>query len=366
MPTRGQVEKQWVSIAKDFPATLVKDVAPELLKDGQTPDSYGLGIDTLGYLYSDTSPAGGSAMTALTAVTAPTNTPLSATATWYYWHNRLWGITTAAAQNNYIAYGAPGYKDTYIRQSYGRALADFETSAITAIIPFGKNIGVFKADNLYFISNADSESGNHEAEFVQQGLGVANKAESIAMGGNVYFVNANGVFSFDGQNVAEITFLIRNNLGTFAAGEIDSVYGDFAKKRIMGRASSSTVFIIDTQQDNKLFDYGTSGFRYTTPTFVSDTHEPLIVDKIGLAYKYEAGNKATITYQIKINDKWQTAETFKDIVPTTDNGWIEIPVITKYACRRWTFRITAITASLYISDIMVSLKQGGIRGYSSE
>ena len=366
MPTRGQTEKQWVSVAKEFPATLVKDVAPELLKDGETPESYGLGIDTLGYLYSDTSPASGSAMTALTAVDAPANAPLSDTATWYYWFNRLWGITTATGQTNYIAYGAPGYKDTYIKQSYGRATADFETSAITAIIPFGKNIGVLKADNLYFISNTDSESGNHEAEFIQQGIGVANKAELIAIDNTMYVVNANGMFSFNGKSVSELTFPIRNNLGTFAAGQIDSVYGDFSKKRIMGRSGDDTVFIIDTLQKNSLYDYGTTGFRFTTPTFISDTHEPLIVDKIGLAYKYEDGNRASITYQIKINDTWETADTFDNIEPAVSNGFVEIPVVAKFACRKWAMRITAITSNLYISDIMILTKQGGIKSYSSK
>jgi len=366
MPTRGQAESQWISIAKKFPATLVKDVAPELLEDGQTPGAYGLGIDNLGYLYSDTSPASGSAMTALTAVSAPTNTPLSATAVWYYWFNRLWGFTSAAAQNTWIAYGTPGYSTRYIRQSYGRTLADFESSAIVAIIPFGTNIGVLKADYFYVIRNATSESGNFEAHIAQQNFGVPTKTEMIAMDGVVWGVNTSGIFTHNGETLTEVTYPIRNNLGTFESVSVDTVQADYNKKRIMGRASSATVFIIDTLQNNALFDYSTSGFRYTTPTIVAEGHEPLIIDKIALAYKYTAGDRASITYEIQINDTWEDAEQFKDIQPANDNGWIEIPLEAKYAARRWAMRITAITGSLYIREIKANLKQGGIRSYSSK
>ncbi len=359
MAERGAWQPQWIPLAEKFPASLSKDSSPEIIKDGETPDAYGMGGDQPGLLYVESTVPTGTVWNGITAATAPTNAPV--TATWRFCHNRLFGF---AAVGTTFYYGAYGYDSNYLIQDLGYILCDYESSNIVQVVPFGQNVAVFKADSLYVVRNADAPQGNFVAEYVKQSSGLPVVGNVIAMDNKLYWVNTTGVWQYDGNNIVELTTPIRNNLGAFASGQITTLTADFAKKEIIGLNGATTKFIVVPGENSELYDYSTSGFRFTTRTLVGAEVEPLLVDKICFAYQYSASEQATIDFQIKINDDWKDESQLK-IRPAESNGRIEVGLTNMLACRKFAMRITAMSPSLYISRIMCHLKTGGVQGYSN-
>jgi hypothetical protein len=361
MAIRGTLDAEWVPIAQKFPVTLAKDAAPESLSDGQTPDSYGIGLDKNGYLYYDSAPSSGSVWTGISTVFAPTYAP--ATCTWRFAHNRLWGYVTSAG-SNILYYGAYGYDTHYFIQSLGYVPCDYESSVITNVVPFGNSMAVFKSDHIYIIRNADNSGNNFVTEYLKQASGLPVAANVLAMDNVLIWVNTHGAFAYDGQQITELTLPIRNNLGAFSSGTVTSLRADFEKRRIIGY-TDATKFIIQVGEQTGLYDYNTSGFRFTSRTLVGQEGEPLVVDKIGLVYQYNVSDSATINIDVKINDSWKTEKQFT-IRPANDNGLALLPLNNVLACRKFAMRITAMSAGLYINSISCHLKTGGVMGYSNK
>lgn len=360
MAERGQWMAGWVPIAEKHPASLSRDASLSILKDGETPDAYGLGIEYPGLLYAEQTVPTGTVWNGIAAVTAPSSAPV--TATWRFALNRLWGF---AATGTTLYYGAYGYDSNYLIQDLGYIPCDYESSDIVQVVPFGTNIAVFKAASLYVVRNADAPQGNFVAEYVKQSSGLPVAGNIIAMDGKLYWCNTYGVWQYDGNQIVELTTPIRENLGAFVSTAITLLTADFAKKEIIGLNGATTKFIIVPAQNVELYDYSTSGFRFTTRTLVGAEVEPLLVDKIALAYTYTAGELATADLQIKINDRWLDESQVK-IRPAIDNGRIEVPLTNMLACRKFALRITGMSAGLYISRILVHLKTGGASGYSNK
>lgn len=361
MAERGQWQPQWVALAEKHPATLVKDANPEAIEDGQTPDAFGLGIDRPGSLYAESTVPAGTAWNGIATVAAPSDAP--ATATWRFAHNRLWGF---AATGTTLYVGAYGYDTNYILQDLGYVPCDAQESGdIVQVVPFGTSIAVFKADALYVIKNADAPSGNFTAEYVKQSSGLPVAANVIALDGRLFWVNTTGVWAYDGNNLAELTEPIRNNLGTFSSDQITSLNAIFEERRIVGRSGETTKFIIGAGETPALYDYSTTGFRFTTRTITGSEAEPLLVDKVGFVYQYSAGDKATLDFDVKINDAFKTESQLK-IRPENDNGRVETALTNALACRKFALRITGMSASLYVSRILIHVKTGGVRGYSNK
>lgn len=364
---RGTPDSQWMILAKNFPPTLVTDMPAEKLKDGQTPDAFGIGIDKPGYLYASDTPATGIAQPELTTVSTPTNAPTTPTH-WYYFLNRLWGMSLSS---NQVWYGAPGYSTRYILQGMGSFTCDFDladSTSITRIIPFGNSLGIFKQDYLYYVPNAGDAGGDYIPIFVAKNLSIMSSsalAKTCSMEGTLYWASSKGIFAFNGQNISELTYPIRNSLGTFEQADVDApLYIDPSKNRIMGVSGGVTKFIIELAGEKlNLHDYSTSGFRWTSPTLMADLVQPLVVDKIAFAY-YNAGvGIPAITYQVKINDTWQDEETMY-VDTTADNSRTEFPLTARLACRRWAIRITSLPSSFYISQVQIKASQKGITAYS--
>lgn len=365
MAERGQTDASWVTVSSKFPSTLAKDAPPETLENGQTPDAYGLGLEYPGYLYYESAPATGSAATQLTDVTAPvTANPISSgTQHWRYWGNRLWGYSESS---NVLWFGAMGYTTAFVYDGLSKVEFDVESANITGlgILPLSNTVLVAKGEYLYAIPNADSTSGNFQARYVRRDF-TFTTINNI-LGNTFYAANTKGIFGFDGQNVTELTYPIRNNLGAFSTGTILYLYADYSKNRLIGQDATTTKFIIDLGGEGaKLFDYATTGFRFTTPTLQGKDAEPLLIDKVALHYTYTAGARATVDVDVKINDLWKTEKRFT-ITPATDNGRIELPLNNVLACRRWAVRLNSISPSLYISAIQAHVKQGGVQGYSNK
>jgi len=362
MSERGTSSGEWAVLSSKFPATLAKDKDPTTLEDGETPDSFGLGIDRPGTLYTESSPSAGTAWTGIATVSEPSYDPVAGH-TWRYFFGRLWSFKT---DSNVVYYGAQGSSTGYIRQGLGGIYCDTESANNIQMVPFGNNVAVFKSDFLYVIRNADNPSAGFIAEYIKQASGLPVAADVVAIDNTLVWANTHGVFSYDGQNIKELTLPIRNNLGTFVSTTITSLKADFEKRRVICRtgADAATGAIISLD-DGGLYDYATSGFRFTTPTVVGKDGEPLIVDKIGIHYQYSTSDRATINMDVKINDTWKTESQFV-IVPSSDNGYKELPLSNVYACRRFAVRITAMSANFYISKITAHVKSGGIQGYSNK
>ena len=361
MAERGSPDAQYILIASKWPATLNKDIAPEYVSDGQSPDSYGQGLDRLGYLYVEPSVSSGTVGTQIATVTAPADPPASGL-TWRFSQGRLWGWKTTS---NTLYYGENNYDSDYLISGLGYVPCDFESGNITDVVPFGDGVAVFKESSLYIITNTDSPNARPVSHFVKQSAGLPTAGKWVVIDNLLIFANTHGIFQFDGQQVTELTMPIRNNLGSFSSDGITTLRADFEKRRVIGRGASDTKFIIEMGQEPKLYDYSTSGFRFTSRTLVGETAEPLLVDKIGLIYQYSTSNNFTVNLDVKINDDWKTENKFT-IRPENGNGLAELNLTNVYACRKFALRITDMSSGLYVSSIMAHVKGGGVRGYSSK
>lgn len=362
MPERGATLPSWVELAGKFPASLVRDTAPEALGDGSTPDAYGLGIDRLGFLYAAAAAPTGSEWNGIVAASEPSNTPLTGTQYWRFAHNRLWGFQTAGTN---VRYGSYGYDSNYLMDGLGYIPCDYETSSIVQVVPFGGNVAILKAGGLYVVRNADTPSNNFVAEYVREGTGLTVAANVVAIGATLVWANTTGVWSYDGQSVTELTRMVRSSLGTFTAATLTSLKADFPKARVVGYTGASAVCAIDLGETPGLYDYATSGLRWTSKTISGNEGEPLLIDKVALLYNYAVDDAAYVSLDVKINDIWYE-ERRKPIYPKNDNGRLEIPLDNVFACRRWTLRLTEMSQGLYVSRVLVHVKQGGVQGYSNK
>lgn len=374
MPERG-LDSSWVPLATKFPVTIVKDSSPEVLKDGESPNAKGLGIDEPGYLYYDSTPTAGSAWLPRATISEPTNAPKNSAAgamTWNYFHNRVWGWSTQSGDTLYILYGAFGYYSRFMYHGLGKLFADEETGAIKGIAPFGKNLAILKESYFYMIDNAADPGNDFVVRYVGQNPGATKYEHVVDIDGTLVVCNTYGVWATDGNGVKELTAGIRNNLGAFRPYADDTtginyLRADFNKRWVVGSNDSSgdTVRWILDLTNGGLYDYSSSGFLYTTPTFVAEGREPLLVTEIGFAYKLGSGSSGSITYSVQVNDTWNSQGAHKILIDDS-NGWASFPIELPKACRRFALKITDIDTDLRISGIYARVKQGGLKGYAGK
>jgi len=367
MPFRGTPDSEWIVLADKFPVTLARDAAPESLQSNETPEAYGLGIDKNSYLYIAPSVSGGTAWTGIATVSEPAYAP--ATCTWRYAHGRLWGWETESG-SNLLYYGDYGYDSNYFFKGLGYVPVADESSVITNVIPlWGGKVAIFKSDHLYLIDNADNPGDSFTAHYVKQSSGLPVAGNVIVIDDLLVWANTYGIFAFDGQSIRELTYPIRSSLAPFVSTSLTTFEADFEKRRVVGLNSTTSKCVIDLNGEKPmLYDYSTSGFRFTSRTLVAEDASPLVIDRAGLIYQYSASDRASITLEVAINGTWKKEDAFA-IFPTRDstgNGWAEIPLQNVFACRKFALRITALTSSFYISAIKIHLKQGGAKGFSSK
>jgi len=361
---RGQPDFQWTSLASDFPPTLVTETAPEKLKDGQTPDSYGLGLDKGGLLYKSTFTDLGSASSTWASATTPTSAPASVT-TWRYHLDRLWGYKSTLQSLYYGAYGNYAY---YMIQGAGRVLLDAEAANIVGVQPFGTNLAIFKSALLYVLPNADNTSAGFMARLIGE-QGTDSESKAIGLNNIIYFANSNGVWASNGAELTEITSQIRNSLGNVKGSAITTMRADFAKSRLIGYLTAgeiNTVYFVIVPNANGgvgIYTYNGSAFRFTSRSLATDDGNPLMVDKIALNYEYDSTTKITVKWQVKINDTWKDEETFA-VLPDVPAGRIELPTNYALAARRWAFRLTSIPSSFYIRSIEANVKATSGSGFA--
>jgi hypothetical protein len=357
---RGQPDFQWMSLAEQFPATLVTEIAPEKLKDGQTPDAYGMGLEKDGVLYKSAYTDTGSRYSTWTSESTPTNAPSGITV-WKYQWDRMWGYVYA---DRTVYYGAYGNYDSYILQSFGKLIADNESSSLTGVHPFGKNLAIFKSNYFYHVPNADDTSANFRIYFAGD-QGITGEDKCICLNDIIYFANTSGVWAFDGQRLIEITEPIRNSLGDVQGGAITNLNAEFDKARLVGHNSNTVKFVLVPrgQGGMGIYTYSGTDFRFTTRSLLSGEGNPLMVDKIALNYEYDSTSQIDVSYQVKINDTWKAEERMRTD-SNIKHGRLELATANMLAARRWAFRLTDIPADFYIHSIEANVKTISSAGYS--
>ena len=328
---RADTYSGWFPLATQFPPSLNTEDDPTVLKPFESPDCYGVDWEQEGRLAVGSVPTG-------TARDAPAKT-IGAVAYLYY-YKRLWRASGAK-----LYYGAQDYDDYFYAQDLG--IFEFDHTIITYMPVMDSAIWVATATGSYLIPNANDPRSFFEPQRIAQELVVATAANALVLDGSAFASNAGGVFSWDGGAVKEWTRKVRNTLGNFDAATITA---DYEKKAIIGTSK----FVIDTTT-GKLFDYGTSGFRFVTRTLAQpDQWQPFKVDSVAMIIERTNQNTGTIKWQTKAEDAaWYTEQ---DVILTEERNRAVLAINNpNKAVRKFALRITSLSSNIRIEHIQMSV-----------
>lgn len=322
----------WHSIARDFPPGLDTDTDPTRLPDGATPDSYGLDLLRPGRLASGTVPTG-------TTATAKTYTIESNT--WYWYFKRAW---RASGANLY--YNAPEYTEVVLYQDIGVMSFDEDANALVTFFPVGSNMFVAKSTGGYLVPNAVSLDGNFIHSDINEAMAVATAGNAAAWNGVVYASNTRGLMAWDGNEVGEITRNVQANIASFQSKAV-------TVDRQRGRIIVDSKWVYDPAT-KRIYDFSTSGFRFTSRTLTDPTGRPFAVDAVGFDIERTDEIDGELTLQVKRDSRdWENEETVRLPYAEGDRSRIHYPLEDCIEARRFALRITALTANIRITGIDV-------------
>jgi hypothetical protein len=323
---------RWIAVSEDFPPTLNKEDDPTTLKPNETPDCYGIDMTADGFLASGSIPAG-------TSRSPKTHTYGGNTWDWYY--NRSW-----RKDGTTLHFNAPFYNDYEIKQGVGKLAAN---DSIVEFMPaLGTDMWICQASGSQLIGRADDQRGFYTMGEHKKELKATAANRCMVIDGQPVVSNTDGVYMFDGRETKELTRSIRDNLGNFSDKPIKA---DYQNKYVIGDSS----FAIDMENGN-LYDYGTSGFRFTTRTLaqVDATYGPITVDMVAFTYELkDPSTGGTIVYETKIEDgDWESEPDF-EIVAQADGRTRDEKELgrTNRTGRRFSLRITSISSNIKLRRI---------------
>ena len=326
---RGDLYDGWLVLAGEFPPSVNTDDDDTKLKPFESPECYGVDMTIDGRLKTGTIPTG-------TARSSPTKTVGAVTYSWYY--KRLWLATTTT-----LSYGAPEYDDAFFPQDLGKFT--FDASIVTFMPVLERDLWVATATGSIMLRGTnDPRSFFDPGRFVQE-MDVAAANRALSLDGIPFASTATGVFSWDGNNTKEWTRNVRDSLGSFGAVAITANYD---KKYIIGTAK----FAIDTS-NGKLFDYGTSGFRFTSRTLAQpNQYNPFQVGAVGFVIERADASDGTIKWQTKFEDNdWFDED---DIRILDDKTRVQRDLENRIgAARKFAVRITSLSSNIYIREVQV-------------
>ena len=340
----GDLYSGWLPLAGEFPPSLNTDDDPTTVKVHESPECYGVDCAKDGWLKTGSIPTG-------TARVEPTQSVGGNTYNIYF--NRLWRASTTT-----LYYGSPEYRTIYFPQGLGRLTA---SATIVEFIPvFGNAMLVATATGSHLISGADDPTGRFEFGSFHQQLSVASAANILTLGGLPFVSNASGVFSMSPNNqIKEWTRPVRDSLSSFGAVAITA---DYEKGWIIGTAK----FVIDTTNE-KLFDYGTSGFRFVSRTLAGKNYAPFQVDKIRFVIEHGNTSGGTIGWDTQVEDRdWHEeqrvnvpyqAERYTTVTETISNP--------ERSCERFRVRLRSLSSNIYIREIQVCIGDLTIGSYGA-
>lgn len=331
----------WLS---DFPAGLDKKTDPTDLKDGFSPDSFGLALDADQRLAKGTIPSG-------TARVKKTFTIGADTFPWFY--NRLWKFDSA----NVLEWGARHYDAVFQPQSLSKVSFDEDAENIIEILPFGgDNLAVMKSTGSYVFGNLNDTREFFSKTDIIQEVNITAAANTTELDDVVYASGANGLFAFAGGEVRQITRLVRDDVANFANKALTV---DYEKKRIIGASS----FVYDVEL-NRLFDFTTSGFRYTSPQYRQDDFSPFMVERIVFIIEFTDTDEGEFTLQVKYEDEDFTDEEIH--APTNDVGaftTFALDLGPREQVRKFQIRINDMSDNLRIRRINLDISPAHFDDY---
>ena len=358
-----QTDGDWKVLAGDFPPTINREKNDTELEIGETPDAYQLDWDTQGLLSAIASEPTGDAVIRelITVPTALGGETLVNPMTYLY--NRLWGILTLPSDQ--LRYGCKGYRDQFVAQHHGRIAFSDDTQPLLTFVPVDpqgmvvvKNSTAAESGS-YYIPNAGNDTGKFTIIPFKQGFHASTASHVNSYADKAYCSNADGVFSYDGKDVAELTAPVRNDLGSFVA---QPLLLDYDKNVIIGTGE----YLIDLN-NGKLFDYGTAGFLYTSPTLDNENKEPFAVQRIAFIIDHDSAAGGEIAFAVKLEEgDYGTSISLQ--VPYERDGYQRVEYDFDYedirTARQWRMKITSLPTNIRIKEIQVYSSDFQAQDYS--
>lgn len=323
-------ELRWHSIARDFPPGLDTDTDPTRLQDGFTPDAYGLELNYPGKLMVGTVPTG-------TVATAKTYTIDSNTWKWFF--KRAW---RASGANLY--YNAPEYTEVVLYQDLGVMSFDEDGNALATFFPVGPNMFVAKSTGGYFVDNAFSLDGKFTHGDILESMAVGTDGNAAAWNGIVYASNGYGLMASDGRSVAEITEKVRTIGSKFQSKTV-------TVDRQRGRLVIDAKMVYDPAT-KRLYDFSTSGFRWTSRVMIDPTGRPFLVDAVAFDCERTDETNIEMTLQVKRDSSdWEGEESVTVVYEEGSRNRFIYNLERATEARRFQIRVTAMTGNVKITGV---------------
>ena len=341
---RGDLFSGFYPLATDFPPTLNKEDDPTKLKPNESPDCYGVDCSVSGKLKAGVIPTG-------TNRIATTKTFHGRTYQWYL--NRMF-----RASSEVLEWGAPGYDDKFLLNDNSRY--EFDANIVSHMTALSDDVWVATAGDSYILSLSSAYGDRRSVSRLSQEMFVSSAANAVVLGSIPFASNAGGLFSYDGKIVKEWTRKVRNNLGSFSN---QAILADYQKGLIIGTSK----FVVDTTTE-KLFDYGTTGFRFTTRTLVSDDeNRPFKVGKIAFLLEHSDTEAGTMDWQTKSEDlDWNDETQIECKYQEGDYTRVEASVESdSLNVHKFAIRLTGLSSNLAIRGIHINV-QGFAIGSATE
>lgn len=341
---------QWQPIASVFPAGLDSETDRTKLRDGWTPDAYGMDIDNPGRLVNKNAE-----LTAGSAMITPTKTISAVVWTWYY--RRCWLISSAN-----LKYNAPEYDAAVLPQGLSIVSFDEDAQSLVQFFPVGRgDMFVAKSTGGYIIPGASSFAGDYQHGHIEPAMKVATSGNAIELDGVPYASNAFGLMRWDGGRVDELTAPVRDDVSTTFANR--ALTRDVQKRRII--AAGYFVYDVPTK---KLFKYtlSSTAFRFTTRTLVSGDGAAFRVSKVAFEYFNNTDKAGEITLQARRDADWELVETREIEHGVGQRRWISHPLRDSLEAREFTLRLTALSAHIHIRRIHVHVSSGFVQESPSQ
>ncbi|MBW1782446.1 MAG: hypothetical protein JRL30_17100 [Deltaproteobacteria bacterium] len=324
---------RWTPLATVFPASLDSETGAANLRDGYTPDAYGMMIDSAGRLRRATSIPTGTAAILNTGV-------LDDSETWTWYFRRYWRKSGLD-----LLYNAPEVVSVVLPQDLGRLSFDEDSQNVVTFLSFGGNMYVGKSTGGYGVSNAMSFGGNFQHGNILPSLKISNAANAAELDGTVYVSNAYGLMGWSGGDIEEITAPARTYVSNFANTALTI---DPQRRWVVGTDS----FVYDVPR-KRLYRYNGTSFLYTTRTLTAQNQKPFGVEAVRFSYENLDNKRGSMTLAYKYEEGWTRGS--KITVPYTEGtkgSWIQTiePGIT---ASKFAMRITNLSANLAIRAIEV-------------
>ena len=322
----------WFPISSVFPAGLDTETDPVDLKDGMTPDAYGMDIDDPGFLKSGSIPSGTSLIKKQYTIGANT---------WDWYYKRAWRSSSAN-----LLWNSPEYTAIILPQGLGKLSFDEDAQSIVTFLPFaGNDMFVGKSTGGYRVPNASSLRGDFQHTNIVPSMLVSTATHATELDGTIYVSNTNGLMAWGGNAVTEVTENVRDSVSIFQSKALTL---DQQKKRIIGAAS----FVYDIAT-KKLFNFLTSGFRFTSRTLrASKTAVPFTVTAVGFQYVNSGTGDGVIKYQIKRDkNEWEDVITVDVRYDSEERTLATSYPENEFEARSFRLRVTSISSNIKIRSI---------------